>query len=86
MPVTGVSRKQIQGKKEWGSDAKKDTHDTSMMSLDRLTSSQIYPLSPTSAEPNGYLAATQTRDGRIQLISSKNHYAFNLAWVKTLPP
>jgi hypothetical protein len=45
-----------------------------------------FTLSPTSAEPQGYLAATQTRDGRVQLISSKNHYAFNLAWLKQLPP
>ena len=45
-----------------------------------------FTLSPTSAESNGYLAATQTRDGRIQLITSKNHYAFNLAWLKQLPP
>jgi hypothetical protein len=35
---------------------------------------------------NGYLAITQTRDGRIQLITSQNHYAFNLAWIKQLPP
>ena len=45
-----------------------------------------FTLSATSAEPQGYLAATQTRDGRIQLISSKNHYVFNLAWLQTLPP
>ena len=38
-----------------------------------------FKLSLTRAEPQGYLAATQTRDGRIQLISSKNHYVFNLA-------
>ena len=44
-----------------------------------------FTLSTTSAEHNGYLAATQTRDGNIQLISSKNHYVFNLAWLKTLP-
>jgi len=42
-------------------------------------------LSDTMAEPCGYLAATQTRDGNIQLITSKNHYVFNLAWVKELP-
>jgi sulfatase modifying factor 1 len=35
---------------------------------------------------NGYLAITQTRDGRIQLITSSKHYAFNLAWIKALPP
>ena len=38
------------------------------------------------AESGGYLAACQTRDGNIQLISSKNHYVFNLAWLKALPP
>ena len=43
-----------------------------------------FPLSETRAEPSGYLAATQTRDGRIQLITSKNHYVFNLAWLKTV--
>ena len=45
----------------------------------------LFPLSDTRAEHNGYLAAIQTRDGRIQLISSKNHYVFNVAWLKTLP-
>lgn len=44
------------------------------------------PLRPTSAEHNGYLAATQTRDGNIQLVTSKNHYVFNLAWLQALPP
>jgi Neuraminidase (sialidase) len=44
-----------------------------------------FMLSATSAEHNGYLAAIQTRDGHIQLISSKNHYVFNLAWLKQLP-
>ena len=45
-----------------------------------------FTLSATGAEPQGYLAATQTRDGRVQLISSKNHYVFNLEWLKQLPP
>ncbi len=39
-------------------------------------------LSRTTAEPRGYLAACQTPDGVIHLITSKNHYAFNLAWLK----
>lgn len=42
-------------------------------------------LSDTMAEPCGYLAAIQTRDGNVQLITSKNHYVFNLAWLKELP-
>jgi hypothetical protein len=35
----------------------------------------------THAEPGGYLAATQTPDGVIHLISSAQHYRFNLAWL-----
>jgi formylglycine-generating enzyme required for sulfatase activity len=34
------------------------------------------------AEPQGYLAGTQARDGAIHLISSWNHYAFNVAWLR----
>ena len=45
----------------------------------------IARFSDTMSEPTGYLAVTQTRDGRIQLLSSKNHYVFNLAWLKQLP-
>ena len=39
----------------------------------------------TNADINGYLAITQSRDDRIQLITSQNHYVFNLAWVKDVP-
>jgi formylglycine-generating enzyme required for sulfatase activity len=46
----------------------------------------LFNLSPTMAEPGGYLTATQTRDGRIHLLSSRNHYVFNLAWLKQVPP
>ena len=43
-------------------------------------------MSDTLAEPVSYLAATQSRDGNIQLVTSRNHYAFNLAWIKTPAP
>ena len=33
------------------------------------------------AELNGYLASCQGPDGRIHLISSRNYYVFNLAWL-----
>jgi len=33
------------------------------------------------AEPHGYLASCQGPDGRIHLISSRNYYVFNLAWL-----
>jgi len=39
-----------------------------------------------SAEPGGYMAGCQSPDGVIHLISSKQHYAFNLAWLTTPPP
>lgn len=35
-----------------------------------------------SAEPGGYLGVTQGRNGIIHLISSKQHYRFNYAWLK----
>jgi hypothetical protein len=43
-------------------------------------------LSARSAEYRGYLAVCQSADGLIHLISSRNHYAFNLKWIKTAPP
>jgi formylglycine-generating enzyme len=45
-----------------------------------------FTISDTMAESGGYLSATQSRDGNVQLISSKNHYVFNLAWLKQPPP
>ncbi len=49
--------------------------------IDRL----MFEMGDTMAEPCGYLAMTQTRDGNVQLITSRNHYVFNLAWLNTLP-
>jgi len=45
----------------------------------------IAPDGKTNADINGYLAITQTRDGRIQLVTSQNHYVFNLAWIQDVP-
>jgi hypothetical protein len=44
-----------------------------------------FTLSDTEAESAGYLAVCQSHDDMVQLVSSKNHYAFNLAWLKSLP-
>lgn len=41
-----------------------------------------FTATPTKAEHAGYLAATQTPDGVIHLISSKLHYRFNLKWLE----
>jgi len=40
----------------------------------------------THAEPRGYMAATQTPDNTVHLISSGLHYRFNLKWLQQLPP
>ena len=45
----------------------------------------LAPEGRANADGYGYLAATQTRNGRIQLITSQNHYVFNLAWLKAVP-
>ena len=41
-----------------------------------------FVMDATHAEPRGYLAVNQTPDGVINLISSRLHYRFNLAWLK----
>ncbi len=43
-------------------------------------------MSPSRSEPLGYLSVTQSQDGVIHLLSSINHYAFNLAWLKQGQP
>jgi len=44
-----------------------------------------FKATPTQAEPAGYLAATQSPDNMIHLISSRLYYRFNLKWLETLP-
>jgi len=50
------------------------------------TDQRKFTMSASSAETFGYLAITQGQNGVIHLISSKNHYAFNLAWLRTPAP
>jgi formylglycine-generating enzyme len=49
--------------------------------MDGGGNTRAFVMSPTSAEPRGYMAATQTPDGVIHLISSALHYRFNLKWL-----
>ena len=42
-------------------------------------------MTQTQAEPLGYLAATQTPDNTIHLISSNIHYRFNMEWIMQKP-
>jgi len=43
-------------------------------------------MSGRSSEYRGYTSACQSLDGLIHVITSRNHFAFNLKWLKTLPP
>ena len=43
-------------------------------------------MSFNSSEPRGYNAAAVSDDGLIHLITSRNHYQFNLAWLRQLSP
>jgi len=45
-----------------------------------------FVMDATHAEPRGYLSATQTPDGLIHLISSKQHYVFNILWLQQGEP
>jgi hypothetical protein len=42
-------------------------------------------LDPHTAEFAGYLAVCQTPDGVIHLLTSRQHYSFNLEWLEALP-
>jgi hypothetical protein len=45
-----------------------------------------FTLSARTAEPYGYLSVCQAQGGLIHLISSRQHYTFNLAWLETPAP
>ena len=47
---------------------------------------RTFTMSRSSAETKGYLSVCQARNRIIHLISSWNHYAFNLKWLETPPP
>jgi formylglycine-generating enzyme required for sulfatase activity len=45
-----------------------------------------FKLGFSSAEPGGYNSICQAANGVIHLISSRQHYSFNLKWLETPPP
>ncbi|MBM3458575.1 MAG: glycoside hydrolase, partial [Armatimonadetes bacterium] len=45
-----------------------------------------FTLGKSNSEPGGYLSVCQARNGLIHLVSSRNHYTFNLKWLETPPP
>ena len=62
------------------------TDDGPPRTLDGGGNTGRFTMSPTSAEPRGYLSICQAANRVIHLISSKQHYAFNLAWLNTPAP
>ena len=50
------------------------------------TDGAIFTMGFSKAEPHGYLASTQGRNGIIHLISSRECSGFNLKWLETRPP
>ena len=46
------------------------------------TNKRSFVMDETHAEPVGYLAATQSPDGLVHLVSSNLHYRFNLSWLR----
>jgi formylglycine-generating enzyme required for sulfatase activity len=50
------------------------------------TDHRHFVMSFSNAEPAGYLACCQAANGVIHLISSRQHYEFNLAWLQTPHP
>jgi len=45
-----------------------------------------YTIDTATGEPIGYLSVCQSQDGVIHLLSSRQHYAFNVKWLSTPPP
>lgn len=60
--------------------------DTFPSDLDGGGHTKAFKIDASHAEPGGYLAATQTPDGMIHLISSRLYYRFNLAWLRQPMP
>lgn len=58
------------------------TPGTSPQQLDGGAWTDEFTLDANHAEPMGYLVAAQAPDGVIHVLSSAQHYAFNLAWLK----
>jgi len=44
---------------------------------------RFFEMDKTHAEPRGYMAATQSPDNLIHLVSSRLYYRFNLSWLET---
>jgi hypothetical protein len=59
-----------------------DGADTTVETMD----GREFKLGFGTAEPRGYLSICQGADGLVHVISSRQHYSFNLKWLETPPP
>jgi hypothetical protein len=59
-----------------------DGPDTTVETMD----GRPFEMGFSSAEPGGYNSICQARNGVIHLITSRQHYAFNLKWLQTPAP
>jgi hypothetical protein len=59
-----------------------DGPDTTVETMD----GHEFTLGFSSAEDGGYLSICQAANGVIHLITSRQHYEFNLKWLETRPP
>jgi hypothetical protein len=50
------------------------------------TGGGFFVMSDRNSEYRGYLSACQSTDGLVHVISSRQHYAFNLKWLETPAP
>jgi len=61
------------------------THDGAPRPVE-TTGGGLFVMSERNSEYRGYMAACQAQNGVIHLITSQQHYTFNLAWLKTAQP
>ena len=60
------------------------TYETGDHGITAMSNGRIY-MGPGNSEPTAYVSLTQARNGIIHVISSMNHYAFNLKWAESGP-
>jgi hypothetical protein len=61
------------------------TDDARDHGVDTISNGRVL-MGKNASEPAGYVSACQARDGTIHVLSSINHYAFNMEWIKSGPP
>ncbi len=94
---SGLIAKDAEGKEDicYGMYAALSYDEGKSWPLKRIVSDRIAPveldgggwtgkfiLDRNHAEPKGYLAATQSPDGMVHLLSSRLHYSFNMRWLE----